>query len=89
MTGTDVLPVAAGRHDGVEFIVGGKSSGGATLASSLVPVGLPDRPGSGRVVNAQAAQADMKAAVMQAINDIALPRGRAEANRSSESSATP
>jgi len=88
-TGTDVLPVAAGRHDGVEFIVGGKSSGGAALASSLVPVGLPDRPGSGRVMNAQPAQADMKAAVMQAINDIALPRGRAEANRSSESTVTP
>jgi len=79
-TGTDVLPVSAGRGEGVEFIVGGKGSGGAALASSLVPVGLPDRPGSARVTDSRA---DMKAAVLQAINDIAQPRGRDEASRSS------
>jgi hypothetical protein len=64
----------------VEFIVGGKGSGGAALASSLVPVGLPDRPGSARGTDSRA---DMKAAVLQAINDIAQPRGRDEASRSS------
>lgn len=87
-TGTDVLPLAAGRGDGVEFIVGGKGNGGAALASSLVPMGLPDRPGTaGPAAPAPAVrQADVKAAVAQALNDIALPRGRAGGTAPSGSS---
>ncbi|MFT7722009.1 MAG: Flp pilus assembly protein CpaB [Roseateles sp.] len=81
-TGTDVLPPTAGRGEGVEFIVGGKGGGNAALPSSLVPVGLPDRPAGAR---AATAQADVRAAVVQALGEMVQPR-RPDAERAPSTS---
>lgn len=91
LTGADVMPRAgvAGPRGGVEFIVGGKSAGDATLASTLVSMGLPPaamRAGGAAVPGAQtpaaggsqaatAAQADMTAATVDdVIKRMTAPR---------------
>ena len=78
LTGGDVLPAPASSKvsgGGVEFIVGGKSSGNATLASTLVAMGLPGAPANaGGTATATSRPADVKAQVEQVMRDLATPK---------------
>ena len=75
VTGGEVLPMGTGGvRDGVEFIVGGKSSGNATVASMLVPTGLP--PGTGGAGVVRQPQPDVQTTVRETLQQLTTPQRR-------------
>ncbi|MBW8777548.1 MAG: Flp pilus assembly protein CpaB, partial [Stenotrophomonas sp.] len=73
VTGGDVLPMGGELRNGVEFIVGGKSGGNATVPSTLVASGLPPQntnaPGSAR-------EPEIRNAVRETLQQIGTPPRR-------------
>lgn len=74
LTGGDVLPLGSGRLGGVEFIVGGKSSGGVAIAPTLVPLGPPAMPGA-----APQRTVDVRTTVENVMRDMTTPRRLSDA----------